>query len=236
MKAARLNKLGEPLRIEDVPDPILRANSVIVKVLGSQMMSYTHEVMSGSAARIAPPIPYTPGVSAIGVVETVADDVIGIDLGQKVFCSPHVVVQPNGRPPESILIGWFGLTPRADKLLALWKNGAFAEKALYPAVCVTPLAGAESVAAEQLACLNILTIAYGALLKGPLRSGQTVVVNGATGNIGACVVLLALTMGAAKAVSSFRRSDHEEDGGRGDAIALASPRSPGHALGESGAC
>jgi len=43
-----------------------------------------------------------------------------------------------------------------------------------------------------------LTVAYGALLRGKFMLGQSVLINGATGNIGACTVLLARTLGAAR--------------------------------------
>ena len=200
MKAARLNRLGHALQIEDIERPVLHRNGVIVRVLSAHMMSYTHEVFSGQSARIQPPVPYTPGLSAIGLVESVGADVNGIRQGDLVFCSPHLVDAAPGRAPEQILIGWFGLTPGAGKLLAQWKNGSFAEFAGYPAACVTTIPNSLKDRHAELATLNVLTVAYGALLRGGFKPGMSVLVNGATGNIGACTVFLAAALGAHKVV------------------------------------
>lgn len=43
-----------------------------------------------------------------------------------------------------------------------------------------------------------LCIAYGAFLRGEFKTGQSVVINGATGNLGTASVLVALAMGASK--------------------------------------
>lgn len=224
MKAARLNQAGTPLQIEEVPDPGTRVGGVVVRVLSSHMMSYTGEVMAAvagrltpsvvrfsdggvmpvDAGRLAPPVPYTPGLSAVGVVEALGENVYGLEVGQKVFCGPYYTAGANGQTPESILIGWMGISRGSGGLMDLWKNGSFAEKALYPAECVTPLGEAEAVDPIRLAVLSVLTIAYGALLNGGFRPGQRVVVAGATGSIGSCVVLLALALGASRVVAAGR--------------------------------
>ncbi len=204
MKAARLNTLGEPLSIEDVPRPMVRANGVVVRVLSSHMMSYTNEVFRGDEGRLSPPVPFTPGLSAVGVVEEIGSDVSDFALGDLVFCNPHVVDAAPGRDPEMILIGWFGITPGAGPLLEKWKNGSFAEFAGYPARCVTKLDPGLHDQHAQLAHLNILTVAYGALLKGDWQPGQTLLINGVTGNIGASTALLALALGAKQVIGLGR--------------------------------
>jgi alcohol dehydrogenase len=80
----------------------------------------------------------------------------------------------------------------------LWRNGSFAEKALFPAECLTPLGLANDLNPVRLACLNFLTIAYGGLLAGAFRAGETLIINGATGNLGASGVLIALALGASR--------------------------------------
>jgi len=224
MKAARLNQAGTPLQIEEVPDPSVRAGGVVVRVLSSHMMSYTGEVMAAIAGRLtpsvitfsdgstlpvdsgrqAPPVPYTPGLSAIGVVESAGENVYGLEAGQRVLCDPYYTAGANGQKPESILIGWMGISSGAGPLMDLWKNGSFAEKALYPAACVTPLGKSEAIDPVRLAVVNVLAIAYGALLNGGFRPGQRVVVGGATGSIGSSVVLLALALGASQVVAAGR--------------------------------
>ena len=196
MKAAWLNEIGHPLRIEEVERPPLHADGVVIRVLSSHVMSYTGEVFSGDAARMAPPVPYTPGLSAIGRIETVGESVIGLSTGDLVFCGPHVTDRRPGNDPEQILIGWFPLSSGAGHLVSNWKNGSFAEYAAYPATCVTRIHGSLAHRHAELAVLNILTVAYGALVRGHFKPGMTVVINGVTGNIGACTALLALAVGA----------------------------------------
>ena len=224
MKAARLNEAGAPLQLEDLADPDARDGGVVIRVLASPLMSYTGEVLAAltgrltpskikfsngsempvDAGRLAPTLPFTPGLSAIGVVEGFGENVFGLELSQKVLCSPYYTNGPNGQAPESILTGWLGVSEGAAGPMRLWKNGSFAEKALYPAECITPLGAVEGFDPARLAALNVLTVAYGALLNGEFRAGQRVIVAGATGNIGSAAVLLALAMGASSVAAAGR--------------------------------
>lgn len=197
MRAARLNVIGQPLTIEDIASPDLSLSAVKVRIQASPIPSHTTSVVQGQMP-FALPIPYTMGTSAIAVVEAVADDVVGLEPGQLVYCSPYHFVEVNGLGREEILIGFFGMTPNSDRLLKRWKNGTFAEWAIFPQECVTPLKGLENEQSTRLAAINYLNIAYGGLLKGGMRPGLNVLVTGATGYLGSLVVLTALAMGAAK--------------------------------------
>jgi alcohol dehydrogenase len=194
MKAARLHQPGNQLVIEDIAKPGLRPGGVLVKVLEANVPSFTGNVMAGKMPFVLP-VPYTPGPSCLGIVEDVADDVIGIEKGQKVFCAANYTYQINGGLTAKILVGWFGITPNSAEVMNAWKNGAFAEKAIYPVSCVTPLSDEPL---KNTSALAPLTISYGGLLRGRFRPGQSLLVNGATGNLGAAAVLLALAMGASK--------------------------------------
>jgi len=203
MKAARLNELGQPMVIEEIAEPVLRPGGIRVKVLSASVPSFTGAVMSGQMP-MPLPVPFTPGPSCVGEVEAVADDVIGFEVGQRVFCAPNLTVRTNGGGVEKILIGWFALTPGAGQLMEQWKDGCFAEKAVYPASCVTPLGAGDPN--EQIA-LGPLAISYGGLLGGNLQPGQGVLINGATGNLGAAAVLAALAMGAATVFAVGRNQE-----------------------------
>ena len=78
MKAALLKEIGKPLEMIDMDDPIILPGSVKVKVLASHLMSYTKEVFSGKAGRNTPPVPFIPGLSAVGIIENFAEDVYGL--------------------------------------------------------------------------------------------------------------------------------------------------------------
>ena len=207
MKAARLHEVGKPLKVEDIPEPTLRPGSAIVKVLSAHIPPFTSKVISGELGYILPEFPFTPGTSAIGSIEKVADDVFDLEIGQKVFCDPYIYSNTIGASPDAILLGWTGLAEKSSRVQALWKDGTFAEKVLFPAECLTPLGEAESIPAEKLACLSYLNIAAGGLTRAPLHLSQTLVVNGATGGLGSAAVLVGLAMGAAKIIAVGRNKE-----------------------------
>ena len=204
MRAARLYEVGKPLEIESIAEPTLRSGSAIVKVLSTHIPPFTSKVISGEMGYDLPELPFTPGTSAIGIIEAVADDVFDLKIGQKVFCDPYIYSTTIGAKPDAILLGWTGLAGKSSRIQALWKDGTFAEKVLFPAECLTPLGEAESIPAEKLACLSYLNIAAGGLTRASLHFSQTLVVNGATGGLGSAAVLVGLAMGAAKVVAVGR--------------------------------
>lgn len=205
MKAAVLRQTGIPLEITDLPSPPLQPSSVRVRVLASPILSFSHIVFGGGFP-FPLPVPYTPGLCAIGVVEETSNDVHGLREGQKVFCSPLIADRGNSGAPERILKGWIGMTPDSAHLLERWKNGAFAEQAVYPVECVTPIDELGEYEDEQLACMYYLSIAYGAFLRAEFKPGQSVLVTGATGNLGTAAVLVALAMGASKVYAVGRNA------------------------------
>lgn len=203
MKAVRLEQAGSPLRLEEIADPTPQPGGVVVKIVCAPVLSFMKQVFSGELGYMMP-TPFTPGANAVGVVETVADDVFGLEPGQPVYVDPSMASHNNGSPSDAILIGLTGLTPLSGRLQGIWRDGSFAEKAIFPAECLTPLDKVWSMDHQRLACLSYLSIPYGGLLRGEFRPGQTLIVNGATGGLGAAAVLVALAMGAGQVVAVGR--------------------------------
>jgi alcohol dehydrogenase len=205
MKAARLYQTGSLLQVETTADPIMRSGSAIVRVLSSHIPAFTQKVLSGELGYMLPqPFPFIPGTSAIGVVEAIAEDVFGLQMGQVVFCDPLIVSPTIGAAPNAILIGWTGLAAESSKLQAIWKEGTWAEKVLLPAETLTPVPEMPNFDPVALAAIGYLAIPYGGFKKGQLRPGQQVIVNGATGGLGAAAILVALAMGASRIVAVGR--------------------------------
>jgi len=205
LKAAILRRTGTPLTVEEVPAPELPASSVRVRVLATPILSFTNIVVGGQFP-FPLPTPYTPGLCAIGIVDELAGDVTGLRRGQKVFCSPLIADRNVSDSPEKILKGWFGMTPNSGHLLSRWKDGAFAEQTVYPVECVTPIDDLGEFSDAQLACMYYLCIAYDAFLRGGFRPGQSVLVTGATGNLGTASVLVALALGASRVYAAGRNA------------------------------
>jgi len=205
MKAALFHDFKKPLAIEEFPDPVLRPNGAIVRILSFRIASYTGRVFAGELSYAMPdPFPFIPGPSAVGVVEQVSDDVFGIKPGEIVYMDSLVASRSPGVNDDAILIAWTGLKAESKRMQSLWRNGTFAEKALWPAECLTSLKGAESFDPGVLGYLIYFMIAHGGLLRGGFRSGQSLVVNGATGGIGTAAILVSLAMGASKIVAVGR--------------------------------
>ena len=205
MKAVYLEKPGAPLRVIEQPDPKLRAGGAIVNISAVPVLSFMKKVVSGDLG-YAMATPWIPGPNAVGVVDSVADDVIGVKPGDQVFIDPHIYTHTATDAYDGILLGLTALSPLAPALQQRWRNGTFAQKCLVPAECLTVVTGT-SFEPARIAWLSYAAVAYGGLLRGELRPGQTLVVSGATGNIGSCAVLIGLAMGARRIVALGRERD-----------------------------
>ena len=206
MKAARFHRPGDPLSIEDIPDPVIQPGAAIVKVLSAFVPPYFAEMIDGTVSYPLPPLPFTPGMDTIGEIEAVGNDVSGLEVGQRVFCDHFYNSVNIGGRAESCYVGVFGKGEHSERIMARWRDGSFAEKLMLPAECFTPLAGAASIDPALLVRLGWLGTCYGAFLRSDFRPGHTVVVNAATGLVGTAGVLLALAMGAGKIVAVGRKS------------------------------
>lgn len=202
MKAVYLEKPGAPLKVIDAPEPTLQPGGVIVKISVAPILSFMKKVVSGELG-YAMATPWIPGPNAVGEVDSVAEDVVRLKTGDQVYIDPHVYTHTTTDAYDGILLGLTGLSPLAPALQQRWRNGTFAEKCLVPAECLTVLRRT-AYEPPQLAWLSYAAVAYGGLLRGEFRPGQTLIVSGATGNIGACAVMLGLAMGARRIVALGR--------------------------------
>lgn len=204
MKAVRLVEVGEPLQLVDIPAPDLRPGAVLVRMQAAPVLSYMKHVVSGALGYRLPPAPFTIGTNGVGVIEAVAPDVFGLAVGQRVCLDPRIKGHENVPDPDEILIGLTAISPESQRLQEIWHDGVFAELALMPAECVTPVPGLDDLPAKRICCLGKYTVAFGGWSRGDLRPGETAVVNGATGNLGSAAVQLALALGAARVVALGR--------------------------------
>jgi alcohol dehydrogenase len=204
MKAAILKAFGQPLTIEDIPEPVPGAGEVLVRVLAAPVGWYAQEVFSGE--RPYPLVlPLAPGCGAIGVVEKIGPDSTRLQPGQLVFCDPMVRPRDDSNSPaNSMLQGWIARGEGPQKLQMHFRNGPFAEKMLIPLENAAPLDQMDSMDPIKLTWLVGLLVPYGGLLAANVQPGQTVMVNGATGSFGGAAVAVALAMGVERVVAPGR--------------------------------
>ncbi len=86
MKAIRVREFGGPevLRLEEVPTPKPAAGQVLVRIYAAGVNPYDTNMRAGTYA-VKPPLPYTPGSDAAGVIEAVGDGVKKVKKGDRVY-------------------------------------------------------------------------------------------------------------------------------------------------------
>lgn len=86
MKAILVHRFGGPevLTLENVPTPKPAAGQVLVRVHAAGVNPFDTYMRAGTYA-IKPPLPYTPGSDAAGVVEAVGENVEAVTPGDRVY-------------------------------------------------------------------------------------------------------------------------------------------------------
>jgi NADPH:quinone reductase-like Zn-dependent oxidoreductase len=126
-----------------------------------------------------------PRIQGADVAGRIAEAGCGVDparIGERVICDPREPVHRNDR------LG------RSSRLLGFDRDGGFAEYVVVPAVNAWRV-GETADAAELAAYPVAYSTALEMLIRAELRPGDTVLVTGASGGVGAAVVQLAKAMG-----------------------------------------
>jgi len=91
MKAIRVHEFGPPevMILEDVPDPAAGPGQVVVRVRAAGVNPVETYIRSGVYAA-KPPLPYTPGGDAAGVVEAAGAGVTRLQRGDRVYTAGSV--------------------------------------------------------------------------------------------------------------------------------------------------
>ncbi len=91
MKAIQVHQFGGPevLALHEIPTPKPGPGQVLVKVHAAGVNPYDTYMRAGTYP-IKPPLPYTPGSDAAGVVEAVGDGVKKVKSGDRVYTAKTV--------------------------------------------------------------------------------------------------------------------------------------------------
>ncbi|MDQ3649363.1 MAG: NADPH:quinone reductase [Acidobacteriota bacterium] len=168
MKAIRVHEFGGPevMRLEDVPDPHAGAGQVVVRVHAVGVNPVDSYVRAGTYAT-QPPLPYTPGMDAAGVVEAIGEGVKRVAAGDRVYVAGTL----SGAYAERVLCEEFQVHPLAARVSFTQGAGVFvpyvtAYRALFhrarampgETVLVHGASGGVGIAAVQIACAAGLTV------------------------------------------------------------------------------
>ncbi|WP_116201162.1 zinc-binding dehydrogenase [Amycolatopsis circi] len=197
MRAWTVASQDDDLRLSEVSEPALQGGGVVVEVLAAHLPAYAKAVVTGGRGGLLTPLILGP--SCIGRVTDVAPDVFHVAPGDVVLDTALL----NAGDGDEILVGWVGLggsggSERTDRMREVWRDGAFAEKALCAKETMVKLPGAENCPdPARLAFLPWLCVAAAGLRTASPLAGRDVAIIGATGQMGGAAVMLALAEGAA---------------------------------------
>ncbi|MCE1247904.1 MAG: NADPH:quinone reductase [Firmicutes bacterium] len=165
MKAIRVNTTGAPevMHIEEIPDPVPEREQVLIKVYAAGVNPVETYIRAGGQGYSAA-VPYTPGMDAAGVVESVGADVTKFKPGDRVYTAGTL-------------------------------TGSYAEKTLCLQSRVFHLP--DQLTFSQGAALGVpYSTAYRALFhRAQARTGEFVMIHGASGGVGLAALQLAAAAG-----------------------------------------
>ena len=167
MKAIVVREFGAPemMKLEDVPDPTPGKGQVLVRVKAIGVNPVEVYIRSGTYAR-KPPLPYTPGTDAGGVVEKVGPEVTRFKAGDRVYT--------HGTAAGS---------------------GAYGELAVCEDWQTHPLPAHVTFQQGAAMGVPYGTAWRALMLRAQAKAGETVFVHGASGGVGIATVQIARSYG-----------------------------------------
>jgi len=193
MRAAVLTQFGAQLTVGDVPEPEAGGGEVVVEVLAACVPPYAEEVFSGRRKYPLEP-PVVPGTGGVGRVLHAGPDATRLRVGDLVWCDCTVRARDDALTPDITLQGWSSRGEGGAHLSRYLHDGAFAELMRVPTENVHPLPARAEDDPARWSALGVYVIPYGGLLAGGLEAGETLLVSGATGNLGSAAVAVALAI------------------------------------------
>ena len=169
MKAIRVHQFGDPsvMKVEDTPDVSPGAGQVLVDLKAAGVNPVDTYIRTGQYAFL-PPLPYTPGSDAAGVVAAVGSDVQGVKVGERVYINGTIAGRAFGSYAERAVC-------TVDQVHHLPDHVSFAEGAGVGVPYVT---------------------AWRALFdKAHAMPGETVLIHGASGAVGVAATQMASAAG-----------------------------------------
>ncbi|WP_206739217.1 zinc-binding dehydrogenase [Streptomyces sp. L2] len=203
MRAAVLTEFGAPLTVRERADPRARGGEAVVEVLAAAVPPYADEVFGGRRNYPLEP-PVVPGIGGVGRVVHVGPDATRVRAGDLVWCDCTVRARDDALTPDITLQGWSSRGDGGARLARHLPDGAFAELMRVPTENVYPLPPRAASDLARWSSLGVYVIPYGGLRAGGLEAGETLLVSGATGNLGSAAVAVALAMGAGRVVAPGR--------------------------------
>ena len=170
MKAAFIETPGPPesIRYGDLEEPIPRNDQVLVKVVAVTVNPIDTYIRSG-AYPIPLPRPFIIGRDLVGIVEAVGRGVTRFAPGQRVWCNNQ---------------GYGG------------RQGTFAEFVAVDEGLLYPLPDGVNEHEAVAVVHSALTACIGLVREAAIQAGETLLINGGSGNVGSAALQVAHYFGA----------------------------------------
>jgi len=198
MKALAFHEFGGPdkLKYEDVPDPKIKPNEVLVRVRACALNHLDLFVREGIPA-LKTPLPFWTGCDIAGEVAEVGAEVPGVKVGTRVAVNPNLTC---GRC-EFCAQGEDSLCVRYG-ILGEHVPGGLAEYVAVRGDNVLSLPASVSLEAAASFVLTNMTAWRMVVTQGQVRPGQDVLVIGVGGGVSSTAVQIARLCGARVIVTS----------------------------------
>jgi NADPH:quinone reductase len=182
MRVVEFEQFGPPdvLRVADRPMPEVGPGMIRVRVAAAAVNPADYKWRRGVFREMAPvPLPHVLGYDIAGTVHAVGEDVDGLRLGDRVFAMLNSITK-----------------------------GGYAEYVVLPAADAAPIPAPMDIATA--AALPTAALTGVQLIEDHVRptAGETVLITGATGNVGRFAVHAALRLGV-KVVAAVRANQAE---------------------------
>jgi NADPH:quinone reductase-like Zn-dependent oxidoreductase len=192
VKAILFHQHGGPevLKYTDAPDPVVRANEVLVRVKACALNHLDLWVRRGIPG-VTFPLPHIPGSDIAGEIAKIGTDVTTVSVGQKVVLAPGVSC---GKCAACIA----GLDNRCRQFtnLGYMIDGGCAEFVRSPEVNCLPYP--ENITFEEAASIPLVFQTAWHMLVGraELQPGEDVLILGAGSGVGSAAIQVAKFFGA----------------------------------------
>jgi NADPH:quinone reductase-like Zn-dependent oxidoreductase len=190
MKAVRFHEYGGPevLRYEDVPDPQLGSDAVLVRVKACALNHLDLWVRKGTTKS---PLPHINGSDIAGEVAGVGEYVTSVRPGRRVLLAPMVFCGHCAR----CVAGEQNFCPQFS-VLGNAVDGGNADFIVVPEANVIPIP--DSLSYDQAAAVPLVFLTAWHMLVGrcAVRPGQTVLVLGGNSGVGSAAIQIAKLWGA----------------------------------------
>ena len=198
MKALAFSEFGGPekLRLQDVPDPTIGADDVLVRVRACALNHLDLFVREGIPA-LRTPLPFWTGCDIAGDVAEVGSNVRSVKVGDRVGVNPNLTC---GRC-EFCLAGEDSLCVRYG-ILGEHRPGGLAQLVRVRATNVLPLPAHVSYEDAASFILTNMTAWRMVVTQGDVRPGQDVLILGVGGGVSSTAVQIATLAGARVIVTS----------------------------------